>query len=220
MTDDGVELDDELVKIIARQAGAPIATPVEVRTDAEDELNPSTADVEGKLDYRRGLKILKDDEESRQRAREMQAKSRGKYREARALRSQEAKEEAANILATVGEAMETAKNQSLFTGPIDKTADHIVRMMANLILSGGPMFVPTTAKEASEMAKQWASIGASYRAAKVQQKVLETSSTESLMADVASKLAELKTRAEARVADPVKPGRVRRVAEGGLDVDL
>lgn len=218
MSDNGVELDPEVQKIIARQAGAPIATPIEVRTAAEDELNPP--DVEGKLDYRRGLKVLKDDEESRQRARDMQAKSRGKYREARALRSQEAKEEAANILATVGEAMETAKNQSLFTGPIDKTADHIVRMMANLILSGGPMFVPTTAKEASEMAKQWASIGASYRAAKVAAKVLETSSTESLTADVASKLAELKTRAEARVADPVKPGKTRQIIEGeGNDDD-
>lgn len=214
---DGVEIDPEVQKIIARQAGAPIATPIEVRTAAEDELNPP--DVEGKLDYRRGLKVLKDDEESRQRARDMQAKSRGKYREARALRSQEAKEEAANILATVGEAMETAKNQSLFTGPIDKTADHIVRMMANLILSGGPMFVPTTAKEASEMAKQWASIGASYRAAKVAAKVLETSSTESLTADVASKLAELKTRAEARVADPVKPGKTRQIIESGGNDD-
>ena len=59
------------------------------------------------------------------------------------------------------------------------------------------MFVPTTAKEASEMAKRWASIGASYRAAKVQ-KVLEASSTESLTADVASK-PELKARREARV---------------------
>lgn len=216
MTDDAVELDDELVKIIARQADAPIATPIEVRTDAEDTLRQFDPNA---VDIKQGRWELKDTEAGKERARQMQERSRGKYREARALRSQEAKEEAANILATVGEAMETAKNQSLFTGPIDKTADHIVRMMANLILSGGPMFVPTTAKEASEMAKQWASIGASYRAAKVAAKVLETSSTESLTADVASKLAELKTRAEARVADPVKPGKVRQVATDGDDDD-
>ena len=102
---------------------------MEVRTDAGDELNPSTADVEGKARLPARLKILKDDEESRQRARDagqVRGRSTGKPERSAARKPKEA----ANIPATVGEGMEQPRTSRCSPGPIDKTADHIVRMMA------------------------------------------------------------------------------------------
>jgi hypothetical protein len=215
MTIDPIELDADAIALLDAAAG-PVEPLTVNEADPDPELGFSL--VEGKNGGT--LQRLTDDENGRARAAALQEKSRGKYREARQLRAQRSSEEASEILDTVKDALTLSADGGRPTS-IPKMSDDIVRMMGGLIRNGGPMFAPTSAKEASDIAKQWASIGASYRTGRAMDKVTETIGTpvgdpaSEVLKAMAEQATRLRMNAAARGA---QPGQVRQILDADDDM--
>lgn len=160
---------------------------------------------------------LGDDERSRDRAREMQKISRGRYAESRARRAQEKRESAAVIMGEVADGLDAAKAASGRNQSVARMADDIVRLMAGLILNGGPQFAPATGQEASNMAKQWASIAHQLRSGRAMDKLVDTTAK-----DPSDEVVRFLQAAKQRIEAGVVPGQVRQINGGdddGEDID-
>lgn len=94
-----------------------------------------------------------------EKAREMQAAKSDTYRAKRREAQAQRKEAAA---AALGPAIEGAEGALSSHALDDKTneelADLQVKRMAKIVLLGGPAFVPTTLKEATESAHTWSQV--------------------------------------------------------------
>jgi hypothetical protein len=207
-----IPLDQDLLRTIAREAGAPIAQPPTIPPpNPTDGLNLDGVLITPTNNNKGFLLRLDETEAARTKAANMQQRSRGKYRENRIRQSEEGRQAAAEIVDTVADAMGIVQN--ITTGPIDKMADQIVRMNGNLILNGGPMFAPTSAREASDMAKQWATIANQYRTSAAAKKLMDTTSKD-VSGDVLSRLTELATNAQTRAAaSKAKAGQVHQIVD-------
>lgn len=154
-------------------------------------------------------------------ARELQRRSRMSYRENRSVAQAERKAEFEAVVERVSDRLaETSSDPNFGRREVSTLCKRVVNQMADLIDS--QQLVPTTAKEAAEIAKVFANIAQQDRVAKATAKALsmgsiDASSSEALPADQA-KLLELVGRARATVASAVIPGRATQV--GDVEDDL
>jgi hypothetical protein len=207
VADHRIEIDDDLHNILTGKTRIE-AEPAPVATD--DRINHGIPDdntvIAERVNNPRWLpRTLQATPEGSERARELQKKSRGPYREARKLRDEQARETAAEILENTKANMEVAAQRAK-QASIPKMADDIVRLMAAAVLTGGPQFSPVTGKEATEMAKHWATIRQTYKTGAAMDKLVETTAKDTTE-DVVRHLNDLRQRIEARSA---QPGNVRQ----------
>ena len=208
MPDDRIEIDDDLYEILAAETRHHTPPPQPAAdTRLEHGLPDDTSIIVERVADPRHLNLrpLTDTPEGSERARELQKLSRGKYREARKLRDDQARAVAAEILDQTKTNMDIAAQRAK-AASIPKMADDIVRLMAAAVLNGGPQFSPVTGKEATEMAKHWASIRQTYKAGAAMDKLVDTTAKDSTE-DVVRHLHDLRQRIEARQA---QPGQVRQ----------
>ncbi len=196
MTDNGIPVDDDMLTVLRREtktAATPLDTP-----DGDIAVDP---DVFTTQPGKNGGTLIRlgFDEASREKAREMQRKSREPYREGRERRTAESKALAAEIMQAAKDSVETAgggKGQS-----IEAMADKTTRMMLSVILNGGELFVPTSAKEAMEIAKMANAISATQRAGRAADRIIDAGSRESLPDQVIDRMSQIKAELQARQAE-------------------
>ena len=196
-----VEVDDKLLKVAThrREIADPIVNPYnELHPDAQSLL--ATAAVDLPLGSAQPWSIAGQVEETRQMQNEQRPARRSRQT------SEDQRVAAAEIVESVAARLEVADKRGRATS-IPKMADDIVRLMAATVLTGGAQFAPTTGKEATEMAKLWSSIRATYRAGAALEKMTETTAKDSTE-DVVRHLNDLKQRLEAR---QVRPGQVKQI---------
>jgi beta-phosphoglucomutase-like phosphatase (HAD superfamily) len=210
--DDRIELPADVADILNRQSGV-IPDSVDAYPDTTRPVSAGFTMVPGNNGH--GLmERLTDDEAGKERARQMQAKSRGPYREARALKSAEARESAAEILEEIQSSMQIAKARRP-NASIPKMADDIVRQSAAAILRGGPIFAPVNGKEATEMAKTWSAIASQYRLGRAAQLIDATATPDSTATAIqgVKELLEQARRRQNSPGRPVIPGQVVQIGD-------
>lgn len=219
---DRIAVDGDVLGVLNAQSGHT-PQPVDAYRDVDDgvtEVDLGYDDIEGNNGHG-VVRRLRDTEAGKALAREMQQKSRGKYREARALRSAEARDAAADILEEVKTGLQIATSRAP-NASITRMADDIVRMMASLVLRGGELFTPVNGKEATEMAKHWAGIASQHRLGKAAH-LIDASSREDPTAAAIQGVKELMEKAKRRQNTPATPiiaGQTIQIdGDGEPDID-